>query len=283
MSDNEGLPKEAWEQAAQLAALSHEFKTPLSVALATLDLMQKKMRPMPEFYTDEYDMLFNIAGRNIHKVLRMINNLIDSQRLLDKVETLRYNDEDVVRILRQAEESVAPMLQTRGARINCVCKTQEPFFAECDAQALDRVLLNLISNAIKHLPQSNGRILLTLETVQGTREQGEMMCISVTDNGSGVSKEAMPHLFERYWHDESESSVDKTSTGLGLFIVKSLVEMHGGTITVQSEPYMTTTFVVMLPMRQNQQGESGMLRSYAMPYETESYELMLRQEMSDFI
>lgn len=282
MEEKKVFSAQDWEQAAQIAALSHEFKTPLSVTLATVDLVQRKMHQQTGFYTDEYEMLFGIAKRNLYKMLRMSNNFTDADRLASGVVTLHFYDEDVTRILRQLEESVAPMLKSRGARINFICKAHDPFCAECDAQAIDRILLNLISNSIKHLPQQNGRILLVLEA-QSAQGEPDMLCISVTDNGCGIQDEALPHLFERYWHDESENSVDKTGTGLGLYLVKALVEMHGGTVSVQSEPHMATTFSVALPVRQPQSKSNGVLRSSTMSYDADMHAQLLRLELSDFL
>ncbi|MEG2286951.1 MAG: HAMP domain-containing sensor histidine kinase [Ruthenibacterium sp.] len=261
----------------QLALLAHEFKTPLSVTLSTLELLHKKMLQKSESYVEEYDVLFNIAVRNVYKVLRMANNFVDEGRLSCGMTTLHIAPANVTQLLRRAQESIMPMLKTRGASIGFICKAPELLQMELDAQAMERVVLNLVSNAIKHLPRENGRILISL-----TEEETQVR-IHVTDNGSGISETMLPHIFERYWRDDTDDSVDKTGAGLGLYIVKLLVELHGGTVTVQSMPHIATTFEIILPRTSSELCESDTLRSTGACYGEDLYAQMLRQELPDFI
>ena len=226
----------------RLATLSHEFKSPLAVTLSALQLIEYKVRAQCEQeFEEDYAQFFEIAKRNVYKTLRMANNFVDTGRLSAGCTTITYEAVDLFNLLENTLRTTRSYASALGAEIVLKCKVETPFVVMCDKQMIDRVILNLLSNALKHLPENNGLIEILLE------KQETSAVVSIKDNGDGISQEDLPHVFEKYWHAKNPMGVDRHGSGLGLYIVQSLVELHGGEIGVESTPHQGAKFTVTLP------------------------------------
>lgn len=267
-----------WPQEAEnrMATLSHEFKSPLAVTLSALQLLEYKIRnESPEQYEKDYQQFFEIAKRNVYRTLRMANNFVDTGRLSAGCTPLVREAVDLCALLESTLRSTDSYAVSRGGKLLLRFEVQAPFIAMCDKQMIDRILLNLLSNALRHLPETEGLIEIIL------REDGENAVIAVKDNGSGIRPEDLPHVFERYWHPNTKTGVDRHGTGLGLYIVESLVQLHGGSVAVKSEPGLGAEFTFTIPRALGEASDA--LKGKAQEYQSDSQTLLTSIELSGIV
>jgi len=210
--------------------ISHEFRTPITLiqgplesAVATGDGLS------PEQST--------IALRNSRRLLRLVNQLLDLQRLDAKKMQPSFRPCDLVEFVNQIVESFSPYCEKKG--ISVLTQLEPCPQVYLDAEKFDKVVYNLLSNAMKFTP-SGGAITVTV------KQTGENCILEVTDTGIGIAEHQIPHLFQRFRQAEGSENRSYEGTGLGLALVKELVEMHGGNITVKSVYGEGSTFRVSL-------------------------------------
>ncbi len=226
-----------------LSAISHEITSPIGIALSAIELLEAKVSKSGEIYDSGIKDLFDIASTNIHKTLRIAYNFIDADRLKCQKYSIQIVPQNISLILNQNFKMLEKFLKFKNIKFDFICHLPDVCIADVDENVLSRIILNLISNSIKHLPRENSKIIVKAELVDG------FITISVIDNGSGITKDKLPHISEEYWHDTSDNSVDKHSIGLGLYIVKNLIDLHAGYIFVNSEPFMQTVFKIQFPQK----------------------------------
>lgn len=255
-----------------LAMLSHEFKTPLTVILSTLQLLEAKFKEdSAQSYTQDYAQLFEIATRNVYKTMRIAANVIEAGRIAKGCVTPNWEAIDMVALVEQLIEATQSYVQAHKAKITFRLQVPRPCVIYCDREMMDRILLNLISNAIKHLPAENGQIELALSG------QGDMILVGVRDNGRGIPEEHIPYLFEKYWHTGRSGERDADGSGLGLYLARTLTLLHGGQIEVQSKQGRGSLFKVYLPRNQEKTVD---LSASALAYESDAQYLQAHIEFS---
>ncbi|MEG1270665.1 MAG: HAMP domain-containing sensor histidine kinase [Ruthenibacterium sp.] len=260
----------------KLAALSHEFKTPMAVTISALQLLQEKIEGNhPDEYTEQYQEFLNIATRNVYRTLRLTNNLIDSGRLNRGFTKPLMQNIDLTALLKEVVANISAYGQTRGTSIT-YDGTNHPVFVLCDAQMIDRVLLNLITNALKAVAPKGGVIKLSLE------QKENETAITVTDNGCGIVSDDLFCVFEKYWCKTTKERADKSGIGLGLYIAQNLTALHGGKIQVESVENEGSTFTVHLPLQPLHDTQSNALCSTAAAYQSDWQSELLQIEMVDF-
>lgn len=231
------------QQAEQLLALdkqkttffqniSHEFRTPLTLTIGPLESAVEKGTGLP------LDQSI-IALRNSRRLLRLVNQLLDLQRLdAGRMQATFYPCD-----FAQIVQSVAESFQTYCDRkhISLTTQIQPCPSVYLDLEKFDKVLYNILSNAVKFTP-AGGSIQITLNTF-------EKSCyLEIEDTGIGIRKEQLPHIFERFQQADGSANRTHEGTGLGLALVKELVELHGGTVRVSSAYGHGTLFTVELPV-----------------------------------
>lgn len=258
----------------KLASLSHEFKSPLAVTLSALQLLEYKTRLLgPENYEEEFGKFFEIAKRNVYKTLRMANNFVDTGRLSAGYATITREAVDLCTLLHYTIRATRSFAALRGTDLVLSCEVDAPFVAMCDKQMIDRVVLNLLSNALKHLPEECGKIEVILQM------QDDNALMIVRDNGCGIRPEHLPRVFEKYWHLDSVSTgSDRHGTGLGLYIVQSLVQLHGGSIAVKSVLGEGSEFCVSIPRHSDEMTDT--LRAASEDYHSDAQTLQASIEFS---
>ncbi|NUN65808.1 response regulator [Pseudanabaena biceps] len=214
--------------------LSHEFRTPLTLTIGPLEAAIEHSQALP------YDQSV-IALRNCRRLLRLVNQLLDIQRLdAGKMQSF-FRPCNLVEFTSQTIDSFRPYCDRKNIHLFSE-------FAECpdlylDLEKFDKVLYNLLSNAMKFTP-SNGSITVSIRTESSARR-----CIlQVHDTGIGIRQDQLPYLFERFRQAEGSVNRSYEGSGLGLSLVKELVNLHGGDISVTSDYGYGTTFTVSLPM-----------------------------------
>ena len=210
-----------------LADASHELRTPLTVVRGQLEVLADQL--------DEGKRgSFRVATDELDRMARIVEDLLLLARL-DEGLQLRCDAVEVELVLREALLR-AMLLAPREVRV----EAQSGLYALADPDGLLQVLTNLVTNAVKHT-EEGGRIVL------GSKQQGEHVVLRVSDNGSGIRAEELPHIFERFYRGATERRAAPEGSGLGLAIASSLLAAMNGAIDVRSSPTHGTTFVVRLP------------------------------------
>lgn len=220
--------------------LSHELRTPLNVIMSTLQLLGLYTRKFPEkiepmLVSDKID----IMNRNCYRLLRLISNLIDITRLNTGNYTLNLENRDIVKIVRNITLSAAELAEQNDITLLFHTDIKEKVIS-CDQDVVERIILNLLSNAIKF---SREKCLISVRLYG----QGNVVKISVKDNGIGIPKHIKDYVFGEFFHVDDSFTRQAEGSGIGLSLVKSLVEMHKGTITVITGEGEGSEFIVTLP------------------------------------
>ena len=219
-----------------LATLSHELRTPLNAILGWSQVLRTGRK-------DEAELLKGLQTieRNARAQTQLIEDLLDMSRITSGKLRLDIQPLQPIVFIQSAIETVRPAADAKGIRLNAMLDPSAGPISG-DPGRLQQVIWNLLSNAIKFTPRG-GRIQVVLERVNSHIE------ISVADTGVGIKTEFLPHLFERFRQADASTTRKYGGLGIGLSIVKSLVELHGGTVTVKSDGDGTgTTVAVQLPV-----------------------------------
>ncbi|OOM16002.1 ATP-binding protein [Clostridium saccharobutylicum] len=220
------------------ANLSHELRTPLNVLYSTLQLLNITSTDENEERIKRY---YNIMKQNCFRLLRLINNLIDATKIDSGFYKINLKNQDIISIIEDIVLSVVEYVNKNEIEIIFDTDLEERIMA-CDADKIERIILNLLSNAIKFTP-SNGKIFLNIKNTEKT------ILVSVKDTGIGIPIEMQKNIFNRFVQVDKSLSRNREGSGIGLSLVKSLVELHGGSIWVESEYNMGTEFIFELPVR----------------------------------
>jgi signal transduction histidine kinase/ActR/RegA family two-component response regulator len=219
-----------------LAMLAHELRNPLAPVLTAVQLMHRKQ---PEGLDTERER--EVVERQVHHMRRLVDDLLDVSRVTRGKIHLQKHPLDLVVAVGRALEVVRPYIKERG---HTLCAELPPgqVWTEADPVRFEQVLTNLLHNAAKY-SEPGGRITLTL-----AREAGEAV-VRVADTGTGIPADALPHLFEPFMQVARTLDRAQGGLGLGLTLVKRLVEMHGGRVEAASEGVgRGSVFTVRLPL-----------------------------------
>ena len=219
-----------------LATLSHELRTPLNAILGWSALLRQR-GTSPE----ERDRGLETIERNARSQAQIINDLLDMSRIVSGKLHLEVQPLHLHEVISAAIETVRPSAEARQIRLLSLLDSSIGL-TRGDPNRLQQVLWNLLTNAVKFTP-SGGRIQVILERVNSHVE------IVVEDSGIGIKPEFLPHVFDRFRQADASTTRRFGGLGLGLSIVRNLVEMHGGTVRVKSPgENLGTTFIVALPV-----------------------------------
>jgi signal transduction histidine kinase len=217
------------------ANVSHELRTPLSLILGPVERMLGE-----EGLTEAQRRGLETVARNGRLLLKQVNDLLDASRLeAGKMET-RYSEADLAGLVRVTSAFFASAALER--QLTHTVEAPERLPAQVDTEKLQRVLINLLSNAFKFVP-AGGQVRTSL------REEAGHAVLSVEDTGPGVKPEQRGLIFERFRQGDGGATRTVGGTGLGLAIVKDFVELHRGTVTVDEAPGGGARFTVTLPLR----------------------------------
>jgi PAS domain S-box-containing protein len=230
-----GRMRAGMKQSLSFASLaSHELRTPLTIIRHELEeVMRAKTPPgaMRKALFSVYDEILSLGG--------IIDSLISLSTLLSGTFRLDRKRLDFNTFVREIFESLVPITTQKGIRLTIEC--QEPIMVEFDPDRFRQVLFNLFDNAVK-FSRDGGEITV------GTLIQGDDMLLRFTDTGSGICPEDLPHIFEPFYQGGKSGGVPSGS-GLGLALVRLIVEAHTGSIEVSSGPDKGTTFYIRVPTR----------------------------------
>ncbi|MEM9213469.1 MAG: response regulator [Cyanobacteria bacterium P01_F01_bin.150] len=211
--------------------ISHEFRTPLTLNIGPLEACVEHKEGL------SYDQAI-IALRNSRRLLRLVNQLLDLQRLDAGRMQPTFTPCLVKHFVQQVVESFQSYCEKKGITLMTALADVPPLYL--DVEKFDKVLYNLLSNAMKFTP-SGGSIHITLVS------EGEHCTLKVQDTGIGIRADQIPYLFDRFRQADGSANRNYEGSGLGLALVKELVELHGGQISVSSVYGQGTAFTIILP------------------------------------
>ena len=218
-----------------LAMLSHELRNPLAGIFNAMQLLRRQKNEDPLLKQGR-----GIIERQVKQLNFLVNDLMEMSRFNTGTVVLRRKQISISKIVERAIEAARPLIRQRRQSIE-VCLPQEPVFLYADARRIMQVLVNLLTNAAKYTDHG-GSITLTVE------HEDDFAVLRVCDTGIGIAPDLLPHIFELF--TQAQRSLDRSQGGLGigLCLVKQLVELHGGLVTVRSDLGQGSEFVVRLPL-----------------------------------
>jgi signal transduction histidine kinase len=220
-----------------LATMSHELRTPLTSVIGYSEMMLEGLGGPLTAEQREYLGIIMEKGENL---LQLITSILDISKIEAGRVRLVLSEVDAGQVMRDAVATVLPLSRKKGLKV--VCEASRVPRIQADRDKLRQCLVNLCSNAVKFTP-AGGKITVSAETVPGER-----VAIHVADSGIGISEEHLERVFDVFYQVDGSSTREYGGAGLGLPIVKSFVEAHGGAVSVRSRPGAGSVFTVLLPV-----------------------------------
>ncbi|MGA5305419.1 GAF domain-containing sensor histidine kinase [Nucisporomicrobium flavum] len=214
-----------------LASVSHELRTPLSAIRGYLEMLLDD-----DFDAETSHRFLTVMQRNSDRLLRLIDDLLTVARLSDESVELDLTEIDLAELVHHVTLSCRPLAEHREVKLRIRCA--EPVPARGDAKRLGQALNHLIMNAIK-FTAAGGEISVT--TTAGDEPE-----VVITDTGVGIPADELPHVFDRFFRSATADAMATPGPGLGLAIVRSIIDAHHGSIHVASEPGIGTTVRIIL-------------------------------------
>ncbi|HAQ41471.1 MAG TPA: hypothetical protein DCM73_12020 [Clostridiales bacterium] len=219
---------------------THEIKTPLNVIFGINQLLDMYISKDSLNKNKEHiKRNNNIIKQNCYRLIKLINNTIDLSKIESGHLKLNLTNTDIVHLICDIVQSVSEYVNDIGLKIAFDTDVKEKILA-VDVDKIERIILNLISNAIK-FSEKGSKIDIVL------RDKGDFTEISVRDYGVGIEPDYLEAIFKRFEQAENTYSSNKLGSGVGLSLVKSIVEMHNGEISVESQVGKGSTFTIKLP------------------------------------
>jgi PAS domain S-box-containing protein len=230
----------AYKQAERMkqevtAMITHDLRTPLTTVNHICEFLENGKHGQLDEKGNEY---LTSARRNLNRMLALVNDLLDIEKIQSGMMTADLSNVSIEECFAAAEQTLGSLAEQSGVKL--VFKTTDAI-AVADEEKLDRVLFNLVSNAIKFSPR-NSIIAISADI------QEAFVQIDVSDQGTGVAEDQLELIFERFQKGSSSSDSNKEGSGLGLAICKALVQLQGGRIWAASKPGSGSTFSFTLPL-----------------------------------
>jgi PAS domain S-box-containing protein len=218
-----------------LATLAHELRNPLAPLRNGLQVMR-----MAAADPQAVEQALAVMERQVEHLVRLVDDLLEISRIVNGKVELRKERHDLVDSVRSAVETSRPLMEEAAHQL-AVSVPERPLWVEGDPVRLSQVIANLLNNSAKYTPRG-GRIQIDADAVDGR------LRVRVRDNGRGIESEMLPRIFEMFTQVDQDHRLTQGGLGVGLALVKSLVEMHGGTVAAHSEgPGRGAEFTIWLP------------------------------------
>lgn len=222
------------------ANISHELRTPINIIFSAIQVLNLKLdecgsaKPHMENY-------LSMVKQNCYRLLRLVNNLIDITKIDSGFLNIQTNNYDIISIVENITLSVAQYIENRNISLVFDTNAEEKIMA-FDPDKMERIILNLLANAVKFTPEG-GEIAVTIT------DKEDAVSISVRDTGIGIPEDKLKVIFERFRQVDKTLSRNREGSGIGLSLVKSLIELHDGTIDLSSEYGKGSEFIITLPVK----------------------------------
>lgn len=220
--------------------ISHEFRTPINILIGTMQLINKNIE-QNNIDLENLKKYTNYIKQNSYRLLRLVNNLIDISKMDIGAYELRASNQNIINIIEDITLSVADY--TKNNKINLIFDTNvEELITYCDPDKIERIMLNLLSNAIKYTPEG-GNIEVDINATE------KEIIVSVNDSGVGIPSDKLNLIFDRFGQVDESFNRKCEGSGIGLSIVRNLVEMHGGNVYVKSAINEGSQFIFTIPIK----------------------------------
>lgn len=218
-----------------VANISHELRTPMTSINGFIEGILDGTIP-EEKHTD----YLNIVKEEVKRLQRLVNDMLDIARMEAGETKVNITSFDICEVVRLSVIHLQQVIEQKNIDFRASFE-QESMIVKADRDAIQRVIINLLHNATKFTPE-DGNISVSVREIKGKAE------LTVTDSGEGIPEEDLPYIFDRFHKADKSRSRDKTSVGLGLYIVKNILKAHHEDIAVQSGQGKGTAFIFSLPM-----------------------------------
>ncbi|MCC3670094.1 sensor histidine kinase [Terrisporobacter mayombei] len=229
------------EKTEFMSNISHELRTPINIFYSTIQLLDISLLKSEKDFREVYAKYKRTLHVNCKRMLRLINNVVDISKIETGILKGKFDYYNLISIVEDVTLSVVNYAHLKSINIQ-FDTNEEEFITKCDPSMMERVLLNLLSNAIKFTPE-NKNIYVNIYVNDDFAE------INIKDEGIGISKSDKAAIFERFVQADKSLTRENEGSGIGLSIVKSIIDLHGGYISVESEVGEGSTFKIILPNR----------------------------------
>lgn len=239
------------------ANLSHELRTPINIIYSCIQLLNTSKNNKTNF-ASLYDKYEKTLKQNCFRMLRLVNNLIDITKIDSGFIKMDFINYDIIKLTEDITISVIPYVESKN--IDIIFDTDcEELEIKCDPDKIERIILNLLSNAIK-FTEPGGKIEVSIFTDKNWVD------IRVKDTGIGIPSHMKEFIFERFIQNDKSLNRNKEGSGIGLSLVKSLVELHNGKVFLRDSNELGSEFSVLLP---NVRLENDIEENGSLDYKTE--------------
>ena len=227
--------------------ISHELRTPVNLISSTIQLIKLNLKNLSKEDANIISKYIDIMESNSMRLIRLINNLIDSTKIDAGFVKFTPINADIIKFVEDVCDSVVDYVDFN--KMNLIFDTdREEEIVLFDPDIIERILLNLLSNAVK-FNKVDGTIYVNLYT------KDDEIRITVRDEGIGIPKEKLSSIFKRFEQIQTKNKIEKQGSGIGLYLVKSLVTLHGGNIKVESKVNEGSKFIITIPKKVLENGE----------------------------
>lgn len=223
------------------ANISHELRTPVNLILSSIQVLKLKLSTLDKENYNYFSNYINIMQRNTFRLVKLINNLIDSTKIDSKSIEIHPINSDIISFIEDTCSSVLHFVKSKNMNLIFDTDIEEEVIG-FDPSYIERIMLNLLSNAIK-FNKKDGNIFVNINVNE------KDVVVEVKDEGPGIPEEKIPNIFDRFEQVRSKMKSEREGTGIGLYIVKALVDLHNGTVRVNSEEKDGCSIIFTLPRK----------------------------------
>ncbi len=223
--------------------VSHELRTPLSLIMAPIEKLTNNIQN-----TNQKRQLI-VMQRNAKRLLNLVNQLLDFRKMEVQKFKLNPANADIIQFIKETSESFVDLSENNDIHFEIKTSISQLVML-FDFDKMEKIIFNLLSNAFKFTPQ-NGTITISVDVFNVSRNQ-KQLSIKVIDTGIGIPNDKFDKIFERFFHNSSQGNIMNYGSGIGLALTKEFVELHNGSIYVNSQPNEGSTFIVTIPVSTNE-------------------------------
>ena len=224
-----------------ISDISHELKTPLNVIFAAIQVLDTCKNCRGRERIDKQNEYLKIMKENCYRLMKLINNLLDISKLDSGFIKLNCHNRNIVNIVEDITLSLVPYVESKDIELIFDTNVEEKIMA-VDSDKMERIILNLLSNAVKFTPPG-GKIYVNVQC------DDKNVHIVVKDTGVGIPEDKLKIIFERFGQAGNGTVEENKGSGIGLYLAKSFVHLHGGQISVKSKKGEGSEFTVTLPVK----------------------------------
>ncbi len=219
--------------------ISHDLRSPLNIILSILQCYKDEYKDIKK--GNQYQEHMEIIKRNAYKILKLINNIIDATKLAEKHYNIKRENLDIINLIEWNISSIDKYAKQKNISLVFDTNVEECIMA-IDPEAIDRIIMNLISNAIKFSPNGSSIYINTWKSIN-------QITISIKDEGIGIPKDEQNIIFNRFVKSSKNKSNDNSGSGIGLDLVRYLTKAHNGSIEIKSQENNGSEFIIKLPIK----------------------------------